>query len=313
MRICVTVEGQEDITWADWLALARACEQGGFEGIFRSDHYDSVVGAGERGSLDAWATLSALAAVTERLRLGTIVTPVTFRHPSVLARMVTTVDHVSGGRAELGLGMGWFEGEHRAAGIPFPPTRERAERFAEALEIVHRQWTEDVFSFHGRHYVLEDCRALPKPVQSPRPPIIVGGSALPGTLVPAVRFADEYNTFASPAVSRERRALIDAACARSGRDPATLPLSVMCGLVIGETPAEVAARLDDSATRLRFGGAGELLEARGDGWLIGTPAEVVERINAYEAAGVSRIFMQVWGGDAVPMLGLVAAEVLPAL
>ena len=242
MRVCVTVEGQEDITWPDWLALARACEDGGFEGLFRSDHYDSVVGAGERGSLDAWATLAALAAVTERLRLGTIVTPVTFRHPSVLGRMVTTVDHVSGGRAELGLGMGWFEGEHRAAGIPFPPVRERAGMFAEAIEIIHRQWTEDEFDFHGRHYVLEGCRALPKPVQKPRRRSSSAARRSPGRSCPP--FATPTSTTRTPRrrSSRERRALIDAACERAGRDPATLPLSVMSGLVIGATPAEVDAR-----------------------------------------------------------------------
>ena len=313
MRVCVTVEGQEDITWADWLALARACEDGGFEGIFRSDHYDSVVGAGERGSLDAWATLAALAAATERLRLGTIVTPVTFRHPSVLGRMVTTVDHVSGGRAELGFGMGWFKGEHRAAGIPFPPVRQRAGMFAEAIEIIHRQWTEDEFDFHGHHYELEGCRALPKPVQQPAPPIIVGGSAKPGTLVPAVRYAAEYNTYAAPPVVRERRALIDAECERAGRDPATLPLSVMSGLVLGATSAEVAARTEAAARTLAFGSADEMLASRGDAWLVGTPEQVVERLAAFADAGVSRVFMQVWGGDAVPMLELAAAEVLPAL
>jgi F420-dependent oxidoreductase-like protein len=313
VRVCVTVEGQEGISWPDWLTLAKACEAAGFEGIFRSDHYDSVVGAEERGSLDAWATLAALAAVTSRLRLGTMVSPVGFRHPSQLARVVTTVDHVSGGRAELGIGMGWFEREHRAAGFPFPPTPERSERLAEQLEIVHRQWTEDVVDFPGRHYVLEGLRALPKPVQQPRPPIIVGGSAKPGTLVPAVRFADEYNTFASPEDARERRGLMDAACVAAGRDPASLPLSVMAGLVLGEDADEVAELTERAAARLLFAGAHELRAARGAGWLIGTPPEVVDRLGEYRAAGVSRVFLQVWGADAVPMLELAAREVLPHL
>ena len=145
------------------------------------------------------------------------------------------------------------------------------------------------------------------------PPIIVGGSAKPGTLVPAVRYAAEYNTYAAPPIARERRALIDAECERAGRDPATLPLSVMSGLVIGETPAEVDARIDDGSAADSIRERDEMLERRGDGWLVGTPAEVVERLHAFEAAGVSRIFMQVWGGDAVPMLELAAAEVLPAL
>jgi F420-dependent oxidoreductase-like protein len=313
MRVCVTVEGQEGISWPDWLALAKTCEAAGFEGLFRSDHYDSVVGAGERGSLDAWSTLAALAAVTSRLRLGTMVSPVGFRHPSELARVVTTVDHVSDGRAELGIGMGWFEGEHRAHGFPFPPTPERSERLAEQLEIVHRQWTEDVFDLDGRHYRLERCRALPKPVQKPRPPIIVGGSARPGTLGPAVRFADEYNTFASPEDARERRARIDAACAAAGRDPASLPLSLMAGLVLGADEAEVAELTERAAARLLFASADELRAARGDGWLIGTPAQVVERLHVYEAVGVTRVFLQVWGADAVPMLELAAREVLPPL
>jgi alkanesulfonate monooxygenase SsuD/methylene tetrahydromethanopterin reductase-like flavin-dependent oxidoreductase (luciferase family) len=226
---------------------------------------------------------------------------------------VTTVDHVSDGRAELGIGMGWFEGEHRAHGFPFPPTPDRSERLAEQLEIVHRQWTEDVFDFDGRHYRLERCRALPKPVQKPRPPIIVGGSARPGTLGPAVRFADEYNTFASPEDARERRARIDAACAAAGRDPASLPLSLMAGLVLGADEAEVAELTERAAARLLFASADELRAARGAGWLIGTPAQVVERLHVYEAVGVTRVFLQVWGADAVPMLELAAREVLPPL
>jgi F420-dependent oxidoreductase-like protein len=312
VRIAVTVEGQEDVTWEAWLGLAATCEAGGFEGLFRSDHYDSVVG-GERGSLDAWATLSALAAVTERLRLGTMVTPVTFRHPSELARVVTTVDHVSGGRAELGIGIGWFEGEHRAAGFPFPPVRERAELLAEQLEIIHRQWTEDVFDFDGRHYRLEGCRARPKPLQTPHPPIIVGGSAKPGTLGPAVRFADEYNTIGDPETCRERRARIDAACEAAGRDPASLPLSIMAGLVIGADAAEVAANTERVARRMNLESAAALLASRGDQWLVGTPAEIVARIAEFEAAGVTRIFLQAWLHEDPAMLELAAAEVLPAL
>src|ERR671918_1305912 len=156
------VEGQEDVTWEQWVALARACEEHGLEGLFRSDHYLSVSGRLERGSLDAWATLSALGPITSRLRLGTLVSPATFRHPSVLAKSVVTVDHVSGGRVELGLGAGWHEAEHRSYGFEFPPTPVRMERLAEQLEIVTRSWAEDAFSFQGRHYQVQDLRALPK-------------------------------------------------------------------------------------------------------------------------------------------------------
>jgi alkanesulfonate monooxygenase SsuD/methylene tetrahydromethanopterin reductase-like flavin-dependent oxidoreductase (luciferase family) len=178
MRVCLMIEGQEDVTWDQWLALAGACEEHGLEGLFRSDHYESVMGMRERGSLDAWTTLAALAARTSRIRLGTLVSPATFRHPSVLAKSVVTVDHVSGGRVELGLGAGWHEGEHRSYGFVFPPTPVRMERLAEQLEIVTRSWTEDAFSFSGRHYQVQDLRALPKPVQRP-PTLLVGGAAGP--------------------------------------------------------------------------------------------------------------------------------------
>src|SRR5215218_9507710 len=190
MRVCLMIEGQEDVTWDQWLALARACEEHGLEGLFRSDHYESVMGMRERGSLDAW---TALAARTSRIRLGTLVSPATFRHPSVLAKSVVTVDHVSGGRVELGLGAGWHEGEHRSYGFVFPPTPVRMERLAEQLEIVTRSWTEDAFSFSGRHYQVQDLRALPKPVQRP-PTLLVGGAAGPKSLALAARYADEYNT-----------------------------------------------------------------------------------------------------------------------
>jgi F420-dependent oxidoreductase-like protein len=228
MRVCLMIEGQEAVTWEQWLAIARACEDAGLEGLFRSDHYTSVFGALDRGSLDAWATLAGIAAHTERIRLGTMVSPATFRHPSTLAREAATVDHISGGRVELGLGAGWYELEHRAHGFEFPDEGTRMERFAEQLEIVHRQWTEESFDFSGRHYTLQDCRALPKPLQQPRPPLIVGGAARTGTLEPAVRFADEYNTpIASLETCRERRRRVAEACERAGRDPASLPFSLM--------------------------------------------------------------------------------------
>src|SRR5205085_7963106 len=200
------IEGQEDVTWDDWGAIAAACEDGGLEGLFRSDHYRSVMGRSERGSLDAWATLAGLSALTTRLRLGTLVSPATFRHPSVLAKMAVTADHVSGGRIELGLGAGWLEAEHRAYGFAFPPTHGRMEALGEQLEIVHRSWTEAAFSFEGRHHALSECQALPKPLQRPHIPLIVGGVAGPKSAALAARWADEYNTiFAPPEVCRTRR------------------------------------------------------------------------------------------------------------
>src|SRR5215211_1184787 len=179
MRVCLMIEGQEDVTWEQWLALAGACEEHGLEGLFRSDHYGPLMGDPDRGALDAWATVCGLGAVTSMVRLGTLVSPATFRHPSVLAKMVVTADHISGGRVELGIGTGWNEAEHRAYGFDFPPMRTRMDRLAEQIEIVHRSWTEETFSFRGEHWTVEDLDARPKPVQSPHPPLLMGGSAGP--------------------------------------------------------------------------------------------------------------------------------------
>src|SRR5919197_829115 len=167
MRICLMVEGQEDVTWEQWLALALACEGHGLEGLFRSDHYAPISGPPERRSLDAWATISALAARTDRIRLGTLVSPATFRHPSVLAKTVVTADHVSAGRVELGMGAGWYQADHERFGFDFPDDRTRMQLLAEQLEIVHRQWHGERFSFQGRHYRLKECVAMPRPAQDP--------------------------------------------------------------------------------------------------------------------------------------------------
>jgi F420-dependent oxidoreductase-like protein len=292
VRICLMIEGQEDVTWEQWQALAEACERNGLEGLFRSDHYLSVWGDEQRGSLDAWATLAGLAAVTDRIHLGTMVSPAMFRHPSELAKVATTVDHISGGRVELGLGAGWNEREHRAYGFEFPETSVRIERFAEQLELIHRQWTEDEVGFAGSHYRTERLRARPRPVQEPHPRLIVGGSARPGTVVPAVRFADEYNTvYVSATEAAERRRVIDDACRDHGRDPATLTLSVMTACIIGSDDAEVRART--SRVKERVGGVvDEFLRSRAEQWIVGTVEQARGRLQELEHAGVERVFLQ---------------------
>jgi F420-dependent oxidoreductase-like protein len=292
MDICLMVEGQEDVTWEDWVALADACERSGVGALFRSDHYVSVFGAGENGSLDAWGTICALAAVTERLRLGTLVSPATFRHPSVLARSVVTADHVSNGRVELGLGAGWHEGEHRAHGFPFDTPRDRFDRLAEQFEIVHRSWTEGPFDFHGRYYDLEQADPLPKPVQQPHPTLIAGGSAKRRGAALAARWADEYNTVGATADQcRERRERIAAACAEQGRDP--IPFSLMTGFAVA---GDHAARLGRDPS---------------PGWLTGTPAEIVEQLKELEAAGVERVMLQHLLHEDLDVLELIGREVIP--
>ena len=225
MRFAVMIEGQEDVSWEDWLALAETCERLGFEALFRSDHYMTLGGARDGAALDAWGTICGLAAVTSTLRLGTLVSPATFRHPSMLAKLAVTADHISGGRVELGLGTGWNEDEHAAYGFPFPDMKTRMDRLAEQLEIVHRTWTEEGFSFEGEHWTIRDLDARPKPVQQPHPPLVMGGAAKPRSVALAARWADEYNVVhASPADAAASRQRVREGCERAGRDPDTRAL-----------------------------------------------------------------------------------------
>jgi F420-dependent oxidoreductase-like protein len=305
------IEGQEGVSWEQWVALARACEEGGLEGLFRSDHYQSVFDIRGRGSLDAWATLAGLAAVTERIRLGTMVSPPTFRRPSVLARMVATADHISGGRIELGLGAGWNAREHEAYGFPFPDLGERMEILEEQLEIVHWQWTEEELSFEGRHYRLERCRAEPKPLQQPHPPLILGGAAGPRAARLAAQWADEYNTtFATAEECRERRARIVNACEQAGREPITFSLMTVC--VVGRDPREV---LDRARRRLEVSGRDDdpIVLLGQEDKLVGTVDEVVARLKEYERSGVERVFLQHLDHADLEMVGLIGKELVPAL
>jgi alkanesulfonate monooxygenase SsuD/methylene tetrahydromethanopterin reductase-like flavin-dependent oxidoreductase (luciferase family) len=224
VRIALMIEGQEDVTWKDWVALAETCERSGIEALFRSDHYLSVFQENERQSLDAWGTINALAARTTTLQLGTLVSPASFRHPSILAKLAVTADHVSGGRVSLGLGTGWSEVEHTAYGFPFLGMKERMDVLEEQLQIVRGHWSPGPFTFHGSHYTLEGLDAQPKPLGAL--PLIMGGSAGPRAARLAAAYADEYNTV-DPSVDdvRERKAAIDAACEKAGREP--IPFSVM--------------------------------------------------------------------------------------
>jgi F420-dependent oxidoreductase-like protein len=314
MRICLMIEGQEDVTWEQWLALAEACERHGLDGLFRSDHYLSVMGRHERGSLDAWATLAGLAARTSRIRLGTLVSPATFRHPSVLAKMVVTVDHISGGRAELGLGAGWLQDEHTAYGFDLPPIDQRMLALAEQLEVINREWSERDVDFEGKLYRLEHLDALPKPVQRPRPNLIIGGNAGPRSARLAARWADEYNTLmAGPDESRARRQRLAAAWAEAGRDPDTLRLSLMTGCVVGRDRAELLERLARLMERTGRSGRPEDLADSPGHRILGTTEQVVEQLRALEAAGVQRVMLQHLVHDDLDMVALIGQELVPAL
>lgn len=315
MKVYLMIEGQEGVSWEQWQTLAAACEEHGFDGLFRSDHYLSFSHEREWGTLDAWATLSALAVTTERIRLGTLVSPATFRHPSVLAKSVATADHVSGGRVELGMGAGWFDREHQAYGFGFPEVSERVGILTEQVEIVHRLWDrdEDVVTFEGRHYRLDKVPSLPKPVQDPHPPLILGGQGGPRSVALAARWADEYNTHNKPLKAlAELRGRLDRACEEAGRDPASLPLSLMTGTLVGTDQADLEARAARLAARVGDGMDGaELLANRRPGEITGTSDQVVARLGELAEAGVTRVMMQHLNHEDLEFVSLVGREVIP--
>jgi F420-dependent oxidoreductase-like protein len=314
MRVCLMIEGQEGVIWDDWVRLARVAEELGFEGLFRSDHYTAIIRP-DADAYDAWATLAGLAALTERIRLGTLVSPATFRHPSVLARMAVTVDHISGGRVDVGMGSGWYEREHLAHGFPFLDGKRRFALFAEQVEVVVRSWTEERFDHDGAAYTLRDQRALPRPVQAPHPPLLLGGTVKPRFAALAARYANEVNTLGAPNDElRERKAALDQACIELGRDPASLGYSVMTSCFVGETEEDVRDRV---ARFLSVRGDGSdpagLIAERRERWLVGTVDEVAARIGELSELGVTRVFLQHLNHADDEMLALVSERLLPTL
>jgi F420-dependent oxidoreductase-like protein len=315
MEICLMIEGQEDVTWEDWLALATACEEHGVGTLFRSDHYLSVDDRRERGSLDAWTTIAALGAVTERLRLGTMVSPATFRHPAVLAKSVVTADHVSGGRVELGIGAGWWEGEHEAYGFNLPPVGPRLDALEEQLQVIRGHWEKGPFNFEGTYYRAKDLDALPKPVQRPRPPLILGGRGGPRSLRLAARFADEYNTAMSTAAEiADIRKRLDQACEAEGRDPASLPLSLMTGWLVGSDREDLRDRASRLSAWKGEGDDGEaFLAGLRESTIAGTVPEALDQLRELEEAGLTRLMAQHLLHRDLDAIRLLGREVIPAL
>jgi F420-dependent oxidoreductase-like protein len=311
VRVRIFVEPQQGADYERLLAVARVAEELGFDGFFRSDHYlwmAAMVGDGLPGPTDAWVTLAGLARETTRLRLGTLVTSATFRLPGPLAISVAQVDAMSGGRIELGLGAGWFDDEHRAYGIPFPPMKERFDRLEEQLEILTGLWTtpvDDRFSYDGRHYTVADSPALPKPVQSPHPPLIVGGAGPTRTPRLAARFADEFNVpFHGVDDTAAQYGRVRRACDDAGRDPSGLRFSAAVVVCCGIDEAELgrrAAAIGRDVDELRTNGAA------------GSPAEVAERLRAYRELGATTIYLQVLDLTDLDHLRLIAEAVVPAL
>jgi F420-dependent oxidoreductase-like protein len=307
MRLRIFTEPQQGASYATLRRVAQAAERLGFDAFFRSDHYLSMGdGSGLPGPTDAWATLAALAVETSRIRLGTLVSPVTFRLPGPLAISVAQVDQMSGGRVELGLGTGWFDTEHAAYGIPFPPIAERFGQLEEQLAIITGLWTtpeNDRFSFRGSHYQLTDSPALPKPAQRPRPPVLVGGAGPRRTPRLAAAYADEYNVgFSGVQDSAAAFGRVREACAAAGRDAASMRYSVAQTVCCGRDAAELERRA---------GAIGQPLDQLRAHGVAGTPAEVTDRIGQYAEIGADGVYLQVLDLDDIDHLELIAAEVLP--
>jgi F420-dependent oxidoreductase-like protein len=305
----IFTEPQQGASYDDLLAVARETEALGFDAFFRSDHYLHMGDvSGLPGPTDSWVTLGALARETAGIRLGTLVTAATFRLPGPLAVAVAQVDQMSGGRVELGIGTGWFEDEHTAYGIPFPPARERFDRFEEQLAVVKGLWTTPAgerFSHDGTYYQLADSPALPKPVQSPHPPIVVGGWGSTRTPRLAARYADEFNVpFPTLDAFRPQVDKVAAACEAAGRDPGTMTWSAAVVVCVGADEEEVVRRAKAIGR--------EPAELRENG-LAGTVSEVTDKIGAFVEAGAQRLYLQVLDLSDLDHLRLIANEVAPGL
>jgi|SRR5579859_346821 len=297
MRFALMIEPQQGLAYEEILSLARTAEEAGLEAIFRSDHYASFPGEAGRPTTDAWATLAGLARETTRIHIGSLVSPVTFRLPGNLAKLVATVDEMSGGRVELGMGAGWNELEHAQYGLPFPSLRERFDLLEESLAIVHGLWTEpDGWSFDGAHWQVRGARFHPRPTfgRSRHPHLIVGGDGGPRLARLVASYADEFNrSSASADVLGPAYRNVREACRAVGRDPETVVYSAMVGVLIAGTERELADRV--RAQLKMTGNAGDAegwLAERRPRWVMGTPDEAWERIRDLEAAGAQRIMLQ---------------------
>lgn len=309
MELCIFVEPQQGTTYERVCALARHAEALGYTGFFSSDHLLAMGGRdGLPGPLDTWTTLAGLARDTTRLRLGPLVTPVTFRHPGLLAVTVAQVDAMSGGRLEVGLGAGWYEAEHHAHGLAFPPAGERLTMLEEQLAVLAGWWSTPAgerVDVTGLNTALVASPALPKPVQQPHPPVILGGRGPRRTPRLAARYADEFNvTFSPVEVFVEQRDRVRAACDEAGRDPATMRFSVALVLCCGDDEATFRRRAD------AIGRAPDELRQNG---ACGTPDEVAATLRAYRDAGAARVYLQTLDDTDHDHLSLVAEAVAPAL
>lgn len=319
MRFAMMIEPQQGLSYGDQVAIAKRAEANGFETLFRSDHYASFPGPSGQPTTDAWTVLAGLARDTDRIGLGALVSPVTFRHPGNLAKVVTTVDEMSGGRIEVGLGAGWNDLEHRQLGLRFPPIKERADLLEDSLATLLGLWGEpDGWSFKGHAVSIEGAEFHPKPVDVPgrprtaiggaRPRLLTGGQGTPRSFRIAARYCDEFNTN-SHGLDHVRQAQVDldAACEAIGRDPKTLTRSAMVGVLVGRTGAEMADRA--AAALEAFGSDADdqaWLAERDGRWITGTADQAQAMADRYADAGVERLMLQdfiPWDLDMIDVMG----------
>ena len=319
MRFALMIEPQQGLSYADQLAVVQRAEAVGFESFFRSDHYQSFPGPAGEPTTDAWAVLAGLSRETSRITLGTLVSPVTFRHAGNLAKVVTTVDEMSGGRVEFGLGAGWNDEEHAQLGLPFPEITERGDLLEEQLEVLRGLWGEpDGWSFTGSHVRISGARFYPKPVARPgrptgpngasRPRILTGSGGSARAMRIAARYADEFNlSSASPDKAREWYGKLDEACRAIGRDPGSIGRSVMAGVLIGRDEAEIARRRGELlAAFAEESGGDEWFDAREPRWILGTRDQARTMVARFEETGAERIMLQDFLPRDLDMIGQMA-------
>ena len=320
MDLGVMIEGQEGVSWDLWRRFVTSVEELGFESLWRSDHLFSLSGARTQEALDAYVAFTIAAEITERVRFGPLVSPVTFRHPSLLARMCAQIDVLSGGRFVAGVGAGWNVPEHQAFGVYFPPVGERMDRLDEAIRVMKALWADEPATFDGKHYRLEGAQSYPKPIQAPLP-IMVGGVGERRTLRIVAELADEWNALGVNVEGyRGKREVLERHCREVGRDPDTIRHSQMSGFIVGKDDQGVRRHLRLIAEKLPHDAVvGSMTAppeqvfqaARAHGWLVGTPSEVVDELGRKEEAGITRLMLQHHANDNFDVLDLLALEVLP--
>ena len=311
MKIGVMIEGQEGLTWERWFRIANRVESLGLDSLWRSDHFFSLMGHPQRPALECWTSLTALAQRTQRIRFGPLVTPMSFRHPALLARMAAAVDLLSNGRLVVGVGAGWNEAEHQAFGIGLPPLKERFDRLEEGIAVIRALWTGGPVDLDGRYYPLSGAASYPRPLQRPGPPLLIGGDGEVRLLRIVARQADEWNSHvAGPETYRVKRAKLEEHCRAVGRDPATIQRSWMAGILIGRDAREVAEKgrwMQSFLTALSsVPAAAAPDELRRRGWIVGTPDEAASQLDAMAVLGVERVMFQWCNLDDVDGLGLLA-------